>query len=80
MMPPESPEITALLKAWGSGDASALSPQSVMRDRKLAKAWLTRELTSHSADGWPALWLADRCWLNRARTRLGGSYGIPPYI
>jgi len=23
------------------------SPQSVMRDWKLAKAWLTRELTSH---------------------------------
>jgi DNA-directed RNA polymerase specialized sigma24 family protein len=24
-----------------------ISPQSVMRDWKLAKAWLTRELTSH---------------------------------
>ena len=23
-MPPESPEITELLKAWGSGDAEAL--------------------------------------------------------
>jgi len=23
-MPPESPEITALLKAWGSGDVAAL--------------------------------------------------------
>ncbi len=24
-----------------------ISPQSVMRDWKLAKAWLTREITSH---------------------------------
>src|SRR6201984_2885743 len=29
-----------------------ISPQSVMRDWKLVKAWLTRELTSHQAERW----------------------------
>ena len=36
-----------LNKAVWTAEILKISPQSVMRDWKLAKAWLTRELTSH---------------------------------
>jgi RNA polymerase sigma factor (sigma-70 family) len=34
-----------------------ISPQSVMRDWKLAKAWLMRELTSHWAENWRRIFI-----------------------
>ena len=46
MMPPESPEITVLLKAWGSGDAAALSrltPLVYEELRRLARRYMRSE-------------------------------------
>ena len=45
-MPPESPEITALLKAWGSGDAAALdqlTPLVYDELRRLARRYMRHE-------------------------------------
>jgi RNA polymerase sigma-70 factor, ECF subfamily len=45
-MPPESPEITALLKAWGSGDAAALdqlTPLVYEELRRLARRYMRNE-------------------------------------
>ena len=45
-MPPESPEITALLKAWGSGDAAALdqlAPLVYDELRRLARRYMRNE-------------------------------------
>ena len=46
IMPPESPEITALLKAWGSGDAAALdqlTPLVYDELRRLARRYMRNE-------------------------------------
>jgi RNA polymerase sigma factor (TIGR02999 family) len=46
MMPPESPEITELLKAWGSGDAAALdqlTPLVYGELRRLARRYMRNE-------------------------------------
>ena len=46
MMPPESPEITELLKAWGSGDAAALdrlTPLVYEELRRLARRYMRNE-------------------------------------
>ena len=46
MMPPESSEITALLKAWGSGDAAALdqlTPLVYEELRRLARRYMRNE-------------------------------------
>jgi len=46
MMPPESPEITALLKAWGNGDAAALdqlTPLVYDELRRLARRYMRNE-------------------------------------
>jgi RNA polymerase sigma-70 factor, ECF subfamily len=46
MMPPESPEITELLKAWGSGDAAALdqlTPLVYDELRRLARRYMRNE-------------------------------------
>ncbi len=45
-MPPESPEITVLLKAWGSGDAAALNqltPLVYEELRRLARRYMRNE-------------------------------------
>jgi RNA polymerase sigma-70 factor, ECF subfamily len=45
-MPPESPEITELLKAWGSGDAAALdqlTPLVYDELRRLARRYMRNE-------------------------------------
>jgi RNA polymerase sigma factor (TIGR02999 family) len=45
-MPPQSPEITALLKAWGSGDAAALdqlTPLVYDELRRLARRYMRNE-------------------------------------
>ena len=45
-MPPESPEITELLKAWGSGDAAALdqlTPLVYGELRRLARRYMRKE-------------------------------------
>ena len=45
-MAPESPEITALLKAWGSGDAAALdqlTPLVYEELRRLARRYMRNE-------------------------------------
>lgn len=45
-MPPESPEITELLKAWGSGDAAALdqlTPLVYEELRRLARRYMRNE-------------------------------------
>ena len=50
MTPPESREVTVLLRAWSEGDQAALdrltkiSTRTIERDWKFAKSWLTREL------------------------------------
>ena len=46
MMPPESPEITVLLKAWASGDAAALNqltPLVYEELRRLARRYMRNE-------------------------------------
>ena len=46
MMPPESPEITELLKAWGSGDAAALdqlTPLVYDELRRVARRYMRNE-------------------------------------
>src|SRR5450631_2381990 len=46
MIPPESPEITELLKAWGSGDAAALdrlTPLVYEELRRLARRYMRNE-------------------------------------
>ncbi len=46
MMPPETPEITGLLKAWGSGDAAALdqlTPLVYDELRRLARRYMRNE-------------------------------------
>jgi RNA polymerase sigma factor (TIGR02999 family) len=46
LMPPESPEITVLLKAWGSGDAAALNqltPLVYEELRRLARRYMRNE-------------------------------------
>lgn len=46
MMPPESPEIAELLKAWGSGDAAALdrlTPLVYDELRRLARRYMRNE-------------------------------------
>jgi RNA polymerase sigma factor (TIGR02999 family) len=46
IMPPESPEITVLLKAWGSGDAAALNqltPLVYEELRRLARRYMRNE-------------------------------------
>jgi RNA polymerase sigma factor (TIGR02999 family) len=46
IMPPESPEITVLLKAWGSGDAAALNqltPLVYEELRHLARSYMRNE-------------------------------------
>ena len=46
IMPPESPEITALLKAWGGGDAAALdqlTPLVYEELRRLARRYMRNE-------------------------------------
>jgi hypothetical protein len=48
-------EVTALLQAWEPGDETAaalkVSPDTVMRDSKVAKVWLARELEEGRRDG-----------------------------
>jgi hypothetical protein len=52
-------EVTQLLHAWSEGEQGALesrgrgmvSPETVLRDWKLARSWLRRELTRESSDG-----------------------------
>src|ERR1700681_3174550 len=51
MMSPESPEITGLLKAWGSGDAGALdrlTPLVYGELRRLARRYMRNERAGYT--------------------------------
>jgi hypothetical protein len=54
MMPPESPEITKLLKAWGSGDAAALdrlTPMVYGELRRIARRYMRNERAGNTLQG-----------------------------
>ena len=53
-MPPESPEITELLKAWGSGDAAALdqwTPWVYDELRRLAQRYMRNKRAGNPRRG-----------------------------
>jgi RNA polymerase sigma factor (TIGR02999 family) len=71
IMPPESPEITVLLKAWGSGDAAALNqltPLVYEELRRLARRYMRNERAGNT--------LQTTALVNEAYLRLVDAKGV----